>query len=71
MKTRIRELRARLDLSQEALGVLVGARRETIGFIEKGDYNPSLLLSHRIARALGATIDEVFLFEEKDGYPTS
>ena len=40
-------------------------RRETILFIEKGNYNPSLKLAHDIARALGTTIDDLFIFEEK------
>ena len=64
MKTRIREFRARFNLTQEQLGQLVGARRETISFIEKGNYNPSLQLAHRIAKQLGSTIDELFIFED-------
>lgn len=66
MKTRIKEFRARYDLTQQQLGELVGARRETISFIEKGNYNPSLQLAHRIAKQLGSTIDEVFIFEEDE-----
>jgi putative transcriptional regulator len=64
MKTRIKELRARYDLTQEDLAKKVGVRRETILFIEKGDYNPSLKLAHDIARALQTTIDELFKFED-------
>lgn len=63
MRTRIKELRARYDLTQEDLAKMVGVRRETILFIEKGDYNPSLNLSHEIARALNTTIDELFIFD--------
>jgi len=63
MKTRIKEFRARFDLTQQQLGELVGARRETISFIEKGNYNPSLQLAHRIAKQLGSTIDGLFIFE--------
>jgi Predicted transcriptional regulators len=66
MKTRIKELRARQNLTQEELARLVGVRRETILFLEKGKYNPSLKLAYKIARALNASIDEVFLFEEED-----
>jgi len=66
MKTRIKELRARHNLTQEELARLVGVRRETILFLEKGKYNPSLKLAYKIARALKASIDEVFLFEEND-----
>lgn len=66
MKTRIKELRARHNLTQEELARLVGVRRETILFLEKGKYNPSLKLAYKIASALKASIDEVFLFEEED-----
>ncbi|AAM32591.1 helix-turn-helix transcriptional regulator [Methanosarcina mazei] len=66
MKTRIKELRARHDLTQEALANLVGVRRETIVFLEKGKYNPSLKLACRIARSLDTTIDELFIFEDTD-----
>lgn len=66
MKTKIKEFRARHDLTQEALANLVGVRRETIVFLEKGKYNPSLKLACRIARTLGTTIDELFIFEDSD-----
>lgn len=65
MKTRMKELRARYDLTQEDLAKKVGVRRETILFIEKGKYNPSLSLAHRISRALKTTIDELFIFESE------
>jgi putative transcriptional regulator len=64
LKTRIKELRARYDLTQEDLAKKVGVRRETILFIEKGNYNPSLKLAHNIAKALQTTIDELFIFED-------
>ena len=64
MKTRIKELRARYDLTQEDLAKKIGVRRETILFIEKGKYNPSLKLAHNIAKALQTTIDDLFMFEE-------
>lgn len=64
MRTRIRELRARDGLTQEDLARMVGARRETILFIEKGDYNPSLNLAHAIAKALRTTIDDLFIFDD-------
>ena len=66
MKTRIKELRAREGLTQEDLARLVGVRRETILFMEKGRYNPSLRLAYRVARALKSGIEEVFVFEEGD-----
>ncbi len=64
MRTRIKELRARYDLTQDDLARKVGVRRETILFIEKGNYNPSLKLAHEIAKVLQTTIDELFIFED-------
>jgi len=66
MKTRIKELRARYDLTQEELAKKIGVRRETILFIEKGKYNPSLKLAHDIAKALQTTIDNLFIFEDDE-----
>ena len=63
-KTRIKELRARYDTTQDDLARQVGVRRETILYLEKGKYNPSLMLAHQIAKALKTTIDDLFIFEE-------
>ena len=57
---RIKEHRARLNLKQEELAKLVGVRRETIGNLEKGRYNPSLVLAWNIAQVFGVPIEEVF-----------
>ncbi|MDD1677844.1 MAG: helix-turn-helix transcriptional regulator [Methanomicrobiales archaeon] len=64
MKTRIKEFRARYHLTQEDLAEKVGVRRETIVFLEKGTYNPSLRLAYEVAKALGTTIEELFLMED-------
>ena len=64
MKTRIKEFRARYNLTQEDLARKVGVRRETILFLEKGKYNPSLKLAHDIAKTLKTKIDELFIFED-------
>jgi putative transcriptional regulator len=64
MKTRMKELRNELNLTQEELARQVGVRRETIIFLEKGKYNPSLRLAYRVARALKTKIDDVFIFDE-------
>lgn len=64
MKTRIKELRARFDLTQDELAKKVGVRRETIVFLEQGKYNPSLKLAHDVAKVLGSKIEDVFIFEE-------
>ena len=62
--TRIREYRAKSNMTQKDLAKSVGVRRETISHLEKGKYNPSLQLAHDIAKALHSTIDEVFIFED-------
>jgi len=62
MKTRIKEFRARHNITQEELARCVGVRRETIVFLEAGRYNPSLKLAHDVAATLGTTIDELFIF---------
>ena len=64
MKTKIKECRARHNLTQEKLAEMVGVRRETIVFLEQGKYNPSLKLAHNVARALGTTVEELFVFDE-------
>jgi putative transcriptional regulator len=66
MKTRIREYRTKCNLTQEKLAEMVGVRRETIIFLEQGRYNPSLRLARNVARALQATIEELFIFEDTD-----
>jgi putative transcriptional regulator len=67
MKTRMKEYRSRLGLTQEKLAEMVGVRRETIIFLEKGKYNPSLRLAHNIAIVLKASIEEIFIFDEQGG----
>ena len=63
IKNRMKEHRARLGLKQEDLAKLVGVRRETIGNLEKGRYNPSLVLAWNIAQVFGVPIEEVFTVE--------
>jgi putative transcriptional regulator len=63
MRTRIKELRARDNLTQIDLAQKVGVRRETIVFLEKGRYNPSLKLAYDISRIFNLKIEEVFILE--------
>ena len=63
-RTRIKELRARHDLTQEELAKKVGVRRETILFVENGKYVPSLKLAYDLAKILQTTIDELFIFDD-------
>ena len=65
-RTRIMELRARYDLTQEDLAKAVGVRRETILYLEKGKYNPSLKLAHDVAKALRTTLDDLFIFKDEE-----
>lgn len=60
IKNRIKEFRAARDMKQEELAKLVGVRRETIGNLEKGRYNPSLVLAWNIAQVFGVSIEEIF-----------
>jgi len=64
MKNRIKELRARYDLTQQELAMKVNVRRETIGVLEKNRYNPSLQLAHDIARVFEKRIEDVFYFDD-------
>lgn len=65
LKTKIKVYRAmhRDDLTQEDLAKKVGVRRETISYIERGKYSPSLRLAYDIALALETTMDELFTYE--------
>jgi len=63
MNNRIREFRARYNLTQEDLAKKVNVRRETIVFLEKNKYNPSLKLAYEIARVFETRIEEIFFFD--------
>jgi putative transcriptional regulator len=60
----MKELREKQHLTQEQLAQKVGVRRETILFLEKGKYNPSLKLAYDISKVLDAKIEDIFFFEE-------
>ena len=60
VKTRIKEYRAKHNMKQDELANLVGVRRETIYHLEKGRYNPSLVLAYSIAKIFEVTIEEIF-----------
>lgn len=66
LKTRMKELRKEHNLTQEELAKKVGVRRETIIFLERGKYNPSLKLAYRVAKTLKTRIEDIFIFEESD-----
>ncbi|EFM25766.1 DNA-binding helix-turn-helix protein [Peptoniphilus duerdenii ATCC BAA-1640] len=66
ISNRIKEFRARNSMSQEDLANAVGVRRETIGNLENGRYNPSLVLAWNIAKVFGVTIEEIFTIYNDD-----
>lgn len=61
MKTKIKELRAKYNLTQDDLAQKVGVRRETIVFLEQGKYIPSLKLAYDVAKVFDSTIEEIFI----------
>lgn len=66
LKTRLHELRKEHNMQQSELANLVGVRRETIGNLENGKYNPSLKLAMDIAKVFNTTVEDIFAFEDDD-----
>ncbi len=64
LRTRLHEFRKERGITQEELALLVGVRRETIGALENGKYNPSLKLATEIAAVFGVTVEELFYYKE-------
>ena len=64
--TKIKVHRSYFNWTQEDLAQQVGVSRETIIYLEKGKYNPSLILAHGVAKALQTTIDELFEFDDAE-----
>ena len=66
LRTRMYEFRKAMNIQQAELADLVGVRRETIGKLENGKYNPSLKLAMDIAKVFGTTVEEVFIFTDEE-----
>lgn len=66
MKNRIPELRKKMGYTQQSMAEQLSVSRQTIISIEKGKYNPSILLAYQIAKLFSKTIEEVFIFEEEE-----
>ena len=64
MKNRLEELRKARGIRQEELAAALEVSRQTIGSLENGRYNPSILLAFKIARYFGLTIEDIFIYEE-------
>ncbi len=65
MKNRLEELRKARGLRQEELADALEVSRQTIGSLENGRYNPSILLAFKIARYFGTSIEDIFIYEEE------
>lgn len=66
MKNRLEELRKARGIRQEELADALGVSRQTIGSLENGRYNPSILLAFRLARYFEMSIEDVFIYEEEN-----
>lgn len=71
LRTNIHALRKQRGMQQAELAALVGVRRETIGHLENGKYNPSLKLAIDIAKVFGQPVEQIFFFEEEDESPAT
>lgn len=65
MKNRLEELRKERGIKQEELASAMEVSRQTIGSLENGRYNPSILLAFKLARYFGMSIEEIFIYEEE------
>lgn len=63
---KLKDYRGRLGINQQELGKLVGASRQTISLIERGDYSPSVSLALKIAKICGASVEEIFEYAEDE-----
>lgn len=63
---RLKEYRAKINVNQTEMGKLVGVSRQTISQIERGDYSPSVTLALKIAKVFGASVEDIFSYEEDE-----
>ena len=66
MKNRIEELRREKGIKQEELAAAMEVSRQTIGSLENGRYNPSLILAFKLAQYFGLSIEEIFIYQEEN-----
>lgn len=64
MKNRLEDLRKQRGIKQEELAAVLEVSRQTIGSLENGRYNPSILLAFKIAKFFNKRIEEIFIYEE-------
>ena len=68
MKNRLEELRKKRGIKQEELAIILEVSRQTIGSLENGRYNPSILLAFKIAKFFEMNIEDIFIYEEENDY---
>ena len=66
MKNRLEEIRKDKRITQEELANALEVSRQTVGSLENGRYNPSIILAFKIARFFDVSIEEVFIYEEDE-----
>ncbi|MCS3901557.1 helix-turn-helix transcriptional regulator [Methanococcus voltae] len=64
MENKIKVFRAMNDLTQDELAKKIGVTRQTISAIEKGKYDPSLIIAFKLSKLFNVKIEEIFLYEE-------
>lgn len=64
VKNRLEEIRKKHGIKQEDLATALEVSRQTIGSLENGRYNPSILLAFKIAKYFNMSIEEIFIYEE-------
>ena len=66
MKNRLEEIRKQQGIKQEELAQAMGVSRQTIGSLENGRYNPSIILAIKLARFFGKTVEDIFIYDENE-----
>lgn len=66
MKNRLEEIRKQKGMTQEELAEVLEVSRQTIGSLENGRYNPSIILAFKIARFFGMSIEDIFIYDEEE-----
>lgn len=64
MKNRLEQIRKEKGITQEELADTLEVSRQTVGSLENGRYNPSIILAYKIAKYFNLTIEEIFIYEE-------
>lgn len=65
LNNKLKEYRAKLNINQQQLGSMVGASRQTISLIERGDYSPSVILALKIAQVFSVQVEDIFSYTEE------